>query len=50
MGDEIESKRTKCQRFSRIVGYIRPVSEWNAGKTEEFEDRKTFDTSKCGCN
>jgi len=50
MGDEIESKRTKCERFSRVVGYIRPVSGWNEGKAQEFEDRKVFDVSLCGCN
>ncbi len=28
--------------FSRIVGYFRPVSNWNAGKQEEWKFRKTF--------
>lgn len=28
--------------FSRVVGYIRPVKQWNEGKREEFEARKTF--------
>jgi len=35
----------KCEVYSRIVGYIRPVENWNAGKQEEFRQRKTFDTS-----
>lgn len=26
--------------YSRIVGYYRPVSNWNIGKQEEFKDRK----------
>lgn len=34
--------RTKCERFSRIVGYLRPISQWNEGKQEEFNDRKVF--------
>lgn len=34
--------RTKCEVYSRVVGYIRPVSQWNDGKREEFKDRKTF--------
>ncbi|HON33189.1 MAG TPA: ribonucleoside triphosphate reductase [Candidatus Syntrophosphaera thermopropionivorans] len=28
--------------FSRIVGYLRPVSQWNEGKKAEFKLRKTF--------
>jgi len=28
--------------FSRIVGYLRPVQQWNPGKQSEFEDRKEF--------
>ena len=32
----------KCEVYSRIVGYIRPVEQWNAGKNEEYKDRKEF--------
>jgi ribonucleoside-triphosphate reductase (formate) len=32
----------KCEVYSRIVGYIRPVEQWNAGKATEFGDRKEF--------
>ncbi|MBN1189424.1 MAG: ribonucleoside triphosphate reductase [Dehalococcoidales bacterium] len=28
--------------YSRVVGYFRPVSQWNEGKVEEFKDRKVF--------
>jgi anaerobic ribonucleoside-triphosphate reductase len=28
--------------YSRVVGYIRPVSQWNEGKQHEFMERKTF--------
>ncbi len=31
-----------CQVYSRVVGYIRPVQQWNDGKVAEFHDRKTF--------
>ena len=34
--------RTKCEVYSRIVGYLRPVQQWNEGKLEEWKDRKTF--------
>jgi len=26
--------------YSRVVGYFRPVNQWNAGKKEEFADRE----------
>lgn len=32
----------ECEVFSRVVGYIRPVKQWNEGKRTEFEARKTF--------
>ncbi len=31
-----------CEIYSRIVGYIRPVNQWNKGKQAEFKARKTF--------
>ena len=31
-----------CEVYSRIVGYIRPVQQWNDGKAQEFNDRKMF--------
>jgi ribonucleoside-triphosphate reductase len=31
----------ECEIYSRIVGYLRPVSQWNNGKKAEFELRKT---------
>ena len=32
----------KTEVYSRITGYYRPVQNWNAGKTEEFKDRKVY--------
>lgn len=29
--------------YSRVVGYFRPVKNWNRGKQEEFKDRKAFE-------
>ncbi len=37
--------RTKCEVWSRVVGYLRPTSSWNDGKLQEFKDRKTFKIS-----
>ena len=35
-----------CEVYSRVVGYIRPVNQWNKGKQREFCDRKTFEIDK----
>ena len=32
----------KCEVYSRVTGYFRPVANWNKGKKAEFADRKTF--------
>ncbi len=46
-GTEIPvEKRTKCEVYSRVVGYLRPVSQFNKGKQEEFKKRKTFKTPR----
>ena len=34
-----------CEVYSRVVGYLRPVDQWNDGKQAEFQIRKTFDSS-----
>ena len=43
----MENKENKvcgeeCEVYSRVVGYYRPVQNWNNGKKEEFFMRKTF--------
>ena len=35
-------KRQKAEVYSRVVGYLRPVSQWNKGKKSEFKMRKNF--------
>jgi ribonucleoside-triphosphate reductase len=35
-----------CEVYSRIVGYYRPVGQWNNGKQQEFEERKVFKLPK----
>ncbi len=32
--------------YSRVVGYLRPVKQWNRGKKEEFFERKTYHYDK----
>lgn len=36
----------KCEVYSRVVGYIRPVNNWHDGKRQEFKDRVTFSYAK----
>jgi ribonucleoside-triphosphate reductase len=32
----------ECEVYSRVVGYFRPVRQWNLGKQEEFKQRVPF--------
>ena len=34
-----------CEIYSRVVGYYRPVGQWNDSKKEEFSTRKLFDSA-----
>lgn len=38
-----------CEVYSRVVGYIRPVQQWNKGKKQEFLDRQEFKIGECKC-
>ncbi len=35
----------RCEVWSRIVGYYRPLSDWNRGKRHEFSLRKMVKVS-----
>ncbi len=35
--------KVPAEIYSRVVGYFRPVSQWNRGKKEEFSERKTYE-------
>ena len=41
-----ENERTKCEVWTRVMGYHRPVSEFNKGKKSEFYSRKCFTEEK----
>ena len=48
----------QCEVYSRVVGYMRPVSQWNKGKQAEYDMRKEFSNdvivdayhNQCGCH
>jgi len=49
-----KEERQECEVYSRVVGYLRPVNQWNEGKREEFDNRKEYSfektkTSGCSC-
>ena len=40
---------SKCEVYSRVVGYLRPVQNWNKGKKEEFAMRKNMNMHCDSC-
>lgn len=40
---EVEGRSNVCEVYSRIVGYLRPIDQWNNGKRAEYHDRKLLD-------
>lgn len=34
--------KSECEVYSRVVGYIRPIKQWNEGKRTEYKKRKTY--------
>ena len=39
-------KKIRAEIYSRVVGYFRPLKQWNPGKQSEFRDRKPFKINK----
>lgn len=49
MADNIELKdneRQRCEIWTRVMGYHRPVESFNKGKKSEFYNRKCFTEEK----
>lgn len=44
------SRQQICEVWSRVMGYYRPMSEYNVGKRQEHEDRLLFVEEKSGCS
>lgn len=62
VGSEIFVKCKECHKkdpvlkdfqqtevYSRVVGYIRPIKQWNKGKQTEFADRVEFVIDQPSC-
>ena len=41
-----DSERQKCEIWTRVMGYHRPVSEFNKGKKNEYFERLCFSATK----
>ena len=42
-----DSQRTRCEIWTRVMGYHRPISSFNTGKQGEFKERQFFKESCC---
>ncbi|NNF99743.1 MAG: hypothetical protein HKM93_10215 [Desulfobacteraceae bacterium] len=42
--DPVLTNYQSCEVYSRVVGYLRPVTQWNDAKRAEFDDRKMYDS------
>lgn len=38
-----DSERQKCEVWTRVMGYFRPVESHNIGKKQEFADRVCYE-------
>jgi anaerobic ribonucleoside-triphosphate reductase len=38
----VKKRMIPCEIYSRVVGYLRPVQNWNIAKRQEFEDRVSY--------
>lgn len=45
--DPVLKNFKKAEVYSRVVGYIRPVEQWNGAKQAEFGDRREFKNGSC---
>ncbi|MBP9733858.1 MAG: hypothetical protein KBD07_05755 [Candidatus Omnitrophica bacterium] len=44
-----DSERQRCEVWTRVMGYHRPVSEFNPGKKSEHAERRHFvEPAECG--
>lgn len=44
--NSVKVKAIPVEIYSRVVGYFRPVQNWNKGKQQEFWERKEVSVSK----
>lgn len=42
----VNTQRTRCENWTRAMGYIRPVANFNVGKKSEYNERVYFSENK----
>jgi hypothetical protein len=42
-----EEERTRCEVWTRVMGYHRPVTSFNKGKQSEHRERQFFVEGRC---
>jgi hypothetical protein len=42
-----DEERTRCEVWTRVMGYHRPVTSFNTGKKSEHRERRHFVESRC---
>jgi len=45
-----DSERQRCEIWTRVMGYHRPVSSFNIGKKGEFYERRFFEEERVDAN
>ena len=45
-----DEERQPCEIWTRVMGYYRPISQFNIGKQGEFEERVNFLEQKIDIN
>jgi len=43
-----DAERQPCEVYTRVMGYIRPITEFNKGKRAEYTERKPY-AFPCSC-
>lgn len=41
-----DNERQECEVWTRVMGYMRPLSQFNKGKQSEYKERKWFTERK----
>jgi hypothetical protein len=42
-----DEERTRCEVWTRVMGYHRPVTSFNKGKKSEHRERRFFVEDRC---
>ena len=42
-----DDERQRCEVWTRVMGYHRPMASFNTGKKGEFHERTYFDERSC---